>query len=81
MRTKNFAIVEHSGGSGYVVRTAYELPDGTWWIPTPYVSANILKQYRRQADAERYAEKLNRICISPKRYREAETAALEKRVP
>lgn len=53
------AVVMHSGGSGYVVRTAYLQTDGSWWIPNPYSQATPVKLYKRECDAEKLADKLN----------------------
>ncbi len=51
-----YAVVLHSSGEqgGFVVRTMYG-----GWIPAPYSSTVPEAVYKREAAAQRYADKLN----------------------
>jgi hypothetical protein len=57
---KGFAVVKHSAGVGYVVRTAYRNPhiEG-WWIPSPYSKSTPVRVYFRESAAKKLADKLN----------------------
>jgi hypothetical protein len=44
---------------GYVIRTAYEQADGTYWIPRPYGNVTPVKLYSRESAAQVFADNLN----------------------
>ena len=63
--TRHAVVLHSSGHSGYVVRTAYQQADGTFWIPNPYQNATPVKLYTREHAAQALADKLNAGYVRP----------------
>ena len=57
------AVVMHSNGSGYVVRTVYEND----WMPQPYTGATIIKRFSSEKLAQKHADRLNATRSNPPR--------------